>query len=234
MQGSLKNLELPNLIDLIRKNGNNAAIYIQTQGKNATIFLEAGEVIHAEYGDLVGKPALQALFFLQDGDFYVREQEQTPDKTISEPWNALLLEMLQSMDEMSAAQTEVEDSLSEEGTDPINTLFQESGLGFLAVIGIDGAVYLLLSESQEDINEDFIGSVTASLFTSSDWALQELLGGSLKSILVEGEHGRVVLSTIEPARFLLALIPTDENLGISLAWIRTFKEYVKKSVDLKT
>lgn len=230
MQGSLKNLELPNLIDLIRQGGNDAAIYIQAPKGTATIFLEAGNVVHAEYGALTGKPALRAIFFLQDGNFYVSEQVKTPEKTITEPWNALLLEMLQAMDEIQATQDDnLDDNSSEDKLTKENKhferLFQESGLGFFAIIGIDGTVHLFFSANQNEINKDIIGSITATLFTSSNKALQELLGGNLESILVEGEYGRIILSTIKSAQFLLAQIPAEENLGIALAWIRTLKEH---------
>ncbi len=232
MQGSLREVNLPNLIELARSVGEAVAIRIEASHGPAEIFLEEGEVVHAVAGGRQGEEALRYLFPLQEGRFVLRPGVRAPHQSIRKPWNSLLLEILQTLDEAQL----------EEGTTPspeaaggpledLAALLTEAGLEGAAVISVDGLVYAYAFPQAAEVDEDLLGAVAASLHTLGARSVQQLHRGQLLRILVQGSEGHIVVAMVNPNTLLLALTPSTTSLGIAFAEVRTLAAKVAQMLN---
>jgi hypothetical protein len=105
--GNLKELKLPNLIQLNCLEKNTAKLTINANNKFGVIYFENGEIVHAEYDPFVGEKAIYAMLELKDGQFKVENDVKAPTVTINNSWSNILLEGLRILDERNAEETDV-------------------------------------------------------------------------------------------------------------------------------
>jgi hypothetical protein len=78
---------------------NSSILEINAAGRHGMIFIEDGQVIHAEDGPLTGVPAFNELLSLAGGNFQVKPFAVPPRRSISGSWEFLLMEAAQKRDE---------------------------------------------------------------------------------------------------------------------------------------
>jgi hypothetical protein len=78
------------------------AVRVQRDGHTGRIFFAGGQIVHAEYDDLKGEPALFALLRWPGGNFSVEDGLRPLDDSINRDWHSLLLEAAQFADEQAA------------------------------------------------------------------------------------------------------------------------------------
>jgi hypothetical protein len=96
--GNLRDLKLPNLIQLNCMERNTAKLTIEHAGKFGIIYFQDGQIAHAEYEPDIGDAALFRLMELQEGKFKVENGVRPPLISIKTHWNNLLLEGLHQLD----------------------------------------------------------------------------------------------------------------------------------------
>ena len=101
--GNLRDLKLPNLIQLNCMERNSAKLTIEHAGKYGMIYFHEGQIVHAEFDPDIGEKALFRLIGLPEGNFKVENGVKAPMSTISTHWNSLLLEGLHQLDTMHAS-----------------------------------------------------------------------------------------------------------------------------------
>jgi hypothetical protein len=98
--GSLAQVDLPALVELARQLPD-ACLRLYSDGNTAVIYLRDGEVVHATSGLQEGEPALLFAFSLRHGTFTLQSHTPAPDQTIELPWNSLLLNALNHLDDQA-------------------------------------------------------------------------------------------------------------------------------------
>jgi len=98
-QGSLKELHLPDVIQLVSVSGKTGAFYLQKGSEAGTIWLQAGRIVHALFGELSGEEAVYALATWNDGTFRFAQEEASPGHTITKNNTSLLMEAARRLDE---------------------------------------------------------------------------------------------------------------------------------------
>jgi hypothetical protein len=98
-QGSLKELPLADIIQLVSVGGKTGRFTLSRQGEEGVIFLRNGNIVHAHLGDLVGEEAIYALAIWNDGDFLFAPAEETPQHTVKRSNTNLLMEAARRSDE---------------------------------------------------------------------------------------------------------------------------------------
>ena len=68
-QGSLKELPLPDIIQLVSVSGKTGVFALKTADQSGEIYLRNGEIFHAATGDVAGEEAVYELAIWQEGDF---------------------------------------------------------------------------------------------------------------------------------------------------------------------
>jgi len=98
-QGSLKELPLPDIIQLVSVSGKTGKFSLTREGDKGFIYLKNGQMIHAQVADLVGEEAIYALAIWNQGDFQFSPNEEPQQQTISKSNTNLLMEAARRLDE---------------------------------------------------------------------------------------------------------------------------------------
>ncbi len=98
-QGSLKELPLPDIIQLVSVSGKTGKFTLSRDNDRGYIFLKNGQMVHASIGDLTGEEAIYALAIWNHGDFQFVPGEESDRQTISKSNTNLLMEAARRLDE---------------------------------------------------------------------------------------------------------------------------------------
>ncbi len=98
-QGSLKELPLPDIIQLVSVSGKTGRFTLTKETERGFIYLRGGQMIHAVIGDLVGEEAIYALAIWNSGEFQFSPSEEPERQTITKSNTNLLMEAARRLDE---------------------------------------------------------------------------------------------------------------------------------------
>ena len=98
-QGSLKELLLPDIVQLVSVSGKTGKFVLTRDDREGHIFLKDGQIIHAEVGDVSGEEAVYALAIWDDGEFVFTPGNNPTEQTITKSNTNLLMEAARRLDE---------------------------------------------------------------------------------------------------------------------------------------
>jgi hypothetical protein len=98
-QGSLKELPLPDIIQLVSVSGKTGKFTLTRDSDRGYIFLKNGQMVHAIVGDLIGEEAIYSLAIWNQGEFQFSPSEEPDRQTISKSNTNLLMEAARRLDE---------------------------------------------------------------------------------------------------------------------------------------
>ena len=99
VEGNLKDMNLPSLVQIMCLERRRLALVVRRPGEEGRIFFDDGQIIHAQVGTLVGAEAVYRLLGWTSGAFCVSNHVQPAHRTVTVPWNHLLLEGIRRLDE---------------------------------------------------------------------------------------------------------------------------------------
>jgi len=140
--GNLRDLKLPNLVQLNCMERNTVKLTIEHAGKYGFLYFQNGQIAHAEYEPEVGESAFFRLLYLSEGHFKVENGIRPPMVSIKTHWNNLLLEGLHHVDSMESSNKSHEQQI-------VSMLMNVKGVQNAAVIQPDGDIVA----STKDIDE---------------------------------------------------------------------------------
>ena len=100
-RGVLRRVSLPDVLQMECLSRSSAVLEISTKALRGHIFIQEGQIIHAEAGDRTGEDAFNYLMSLAVGDFNVKPFHEPSDRSISSSWEFLLMEAARKRDEAS-------------------------------------------------------------------------------------------------------------------------------------
>ncbi len=100
--GSLTDLSAMDIIQSVATGDKDVEITLHSNGKKGKIYIQGGEIIHAQSGDLVGEKAFYDLMAFQEGDFEIVPCSKFPGRTVHGNTMSLLMEGARLVDEMAA------------------------------------------------------------------------------------------------------------------------------------
>ncbi len=98
-QGSLKELPLPDVIQLVAASEKTGIFLIEDAGGEGRIFLRRGRIVHAEAGNASGEEAVYAMATWIGGEFRFDTGDAPDAESISKSNTELLIEAARRMDE---------------------------------------------------------------------------------------------------------------------------------------
>ena len=99
-QGSLRELPLPDIVQLVSVSGKTGRFALRRDGHpGGEIYLRGGQIVHARVGDLEGEEAVYELAIWPEGDFAFHAGEDSPRATIQKSNTNLLMEAARRIDE---------------------------------------------------------------------------------------------------------------------------------------
>ncbi|MEM6701419.1 MAG: DUF4388 domain-containing protein [Acidobacteriota bacterium] len=125
-QGSLAELPLPDIIQLVSVSGKTGRFTLTRDDRAGQIYLRSGQIVHASSirrpevsedgegdqelrgSELTGEEAIYELATWNDGDFVFTPGEESADETIDKPNTNLLMEAARRMDEWQVLRKKIE------------------------------------------------------------------------------------------------------------------------------
>jgi len=98
-QGSLAELHLPDIIQLVSVSGKSGVFRLIDGDHRGDIWLQEGRIVHAEHEDLSGEEAVYALAIWRTGEFRFEAGIDSPRQTITKSNTNLLMEAARRLDE---------------------------------------------------------------------------------------------------------------------------------------
>jgi hypothetical protein len=98
-QGSLKELPLPDIIQLVSVSGKTGKFTLTREGDRGFIYLKNGQMVHAAVADLIGEEAIYSLAIWNQGEFQFSPSEEPDRQTITKSNTNLLMEAARRLDE---------------------------------------------------------------------------------------------------------------------------------------
>jgi hypothetical protein len=98
-QGSLAELHLPDIIQLVSVSGKTGVFHLSDATHRGDIWLHEGRIVHAETEDLSGEEAVYALAIWRVGEFRFEAAAAAPRQTIQKSNTNLLMEAARRLDE---------------------------------------------------------------------------------------------------------------------------------------
>ena len=99
LQGSLSDVSLADLIQLISASQKTGVFSVQNGSDQGQIFLEDGKIVHGSKENLTGNEAVYDIASWDNGEFVFTSGVEPPDKTITDSNNQLLMEAARRQDE---------------------------------------------------------------------------------------------------------------------------------------
>jgi len=106
-QGSLEELPLPDVIQLVAASGKTGKFAVTSRLGSGDIFLQDGEIVHSTMGPLTGEEAFYELATWQEGEFVFTPGEEASDRTVKKSNTNLLMQAAQRIDEWKVLVTKV-------------------------------------------------------------------------------------------------------------------------------
>ncbi len=124
--GTLRNIQITDIIQMCCLAGASLSIRVTQDSDLGTIFIEDGEVVHAECGAMVGVEAFFTILGWPSGQFETMEAPAIDEPTIKEACQFLLMEAARQADEMAILESESngesEEVLDFEDSTPLRVL----------------------------------------------------------------------------------------------------------------
>jgi hypothetical protein len=98
-QGSLKELPLPDIIQLVSVSGKTGVFSLRNGSDSGEIYLRKGQIAHATVGALSGEEAVYELAIWREGDFVFEPGRETETTSITRSNTNLLMEAARRIDE---------------------------------------------------------------------------------------------------------------------------------------
>ncbi len=232
LKGNLTDMNVSDLIQVQCNTGERAALVVRRDGREGTIYFDAGEVIHAVCSDLEGEAAVYELLTWGEGTFEVVPGVRPALATITGPWSALIMEGLRRYDERRAAQASRSrvDTRKERGLMAAETrrqrlartlreLIDTSGdVNGVAIVSLDGLI--MAADLPASVEQARVGAVAAAILNLSGRSVKQLSHGDLQQTTIQGTSGYIILTQAGPNAVLVALTGQGVNLGMVFLEVR--------------
>lgn len=239
MQGSLKEMMVSDLIQHACLEGETALITLENsaEAEAARLYIDKGQIVHAESGDQKGEEVVYTLLEWIDGTFTLEKDISPPTKSINQDYVALLLVGAKKLDEQNAKGNPVKEvkqmSTKKKGemlAELLDRILSEStDLEGAAIVGTDGLVYSINIPSGK-YDQDLVGAVAAALLGASRRSTDQLNRGNLAQTLIQGSSGNIIVTPLGQQTIFVALTSDQVNLGMAFAETRSAKDQLVEVV----
>ena len=97
--GTLRQVGLQEVIQMECNGSHSSILEIRNSQLSGQLYIEAGVMVHAAVGTLVGEQAVYRLLSLKGGEFQLKPFQPPPQRTVHSGWEILLMEAARASDE---------------------------------------------------------------------------------------------------------------------------------------
>jgi two-component system chemotaxis response regulator CheB len=214
--GTLRNIQITDIIQMCCLAGASLCIRVTQDNDRGTIYIEDGEVVHAECGRAVGVEAFFIILGWPSGQFETMEPPAIETPTIKEPCQFLLMEAARQADEWATAKKEkVPDEPELFGSEKIKVLIVDDSpimsKILSSMLAADGTIEVIGTAKNGEEALKMMKSFTPDLITLD--VNMPVMDGStaLKHIMISTPCPVIIMSNLAPSSYdtLLSFL----NLG---------------------
>jgi CheY-like chemotaxis protein len=141
--GMLRQVGLPDVIQIECWRRNSSILEVRNQRMHGQIYIEAGAIVHAAVGTLIGEKAVYRLLSLTGGEFRLQPFKKPPECTVHGQWEFLLMEAARIHDEEATTiitKSDVAGQTTPSAPTPFapGTEFHAVGENVIEMVGHDG------------------------------------------------------------------------------------------------
>jgi hypothetical protein len=119
IKGDLKDMNLSSIITLNCNEGKRACLQIGQGNREASVFFDKGQIVHAVLGSEEGEEVVYELLTWDEGTFEIVPNVPPPKHTITTHWSGLLLDGMRRVDEDAANRDGSDNVMEFEGKEEI-------------------------------------------------------------------------------------------------------------------
>jgi len=217
-QGSLKELPLPDIIQLVSVSGKTGAFVLSSGHQEGRIFLRDGEIVHAVVGAVQGEEAVYELAIWQDGRFVFKAGIGSEIRTVEKSNTNLLMESARRIDEWKVLSKRVPS---------MNLVPVFASQGSPSSVSFTPNEWSVICKIDERRNIEDLASVLGI----SAFEVSKLLYGLLTAGLIELHEG---LDAPQLARLAGLSAPELEHLVSDLSgWARELLQDQERRVEIE-
>jgi len=158
-RGVLRRVGLQDVLQMECLARSSSVLEISTNQARGSVFVQDGQIVHAQVGELTGEEAFNHLMALAGGNFNLKPFTEPPARTISGSWEFLLMEAARQRDE--ANDPSLSPSAAEGGKSITAPPGQQEAFGLAPAvaaqaIGRVGEVESLLTPSMASVPEETV------------------------------------------------------------------------------
>ena len=236
LSGSLGEVDVPGILELARQMPGTIFAHITTTDTEYVIVLNNGEVVHAfnQHGN--GPHILFEVFGVQTGSFSIEKGDAPPQElTINLPWNTLLLQGLQHLDETKDSITTATEKKTMSTKEKLEEVLREMaaelepGLFGIGVAGSDGmgiAYNKVTGETAENISAQM-----ALVVQVSRRSAQRLGNSQVEDVQVTSDKSYLIGRFLgDNEHFVFVNVNRDSVLGNVRLVMRNYSDRLLKAV----
>ncbi len=212
-QGGFRGVQSKSLVDIIQLeclSQSSCVLKIANGVTEGRIWIQNGEVIHAEAPGLLSEPAFQRILGWKTGSFEILPSDLNKERTIFTSYQGLLLNTAQAFDEAASLAITAEPDLNPSAhhtTDSaafFSELSQLDGVEFVLATGSDSKTRFCWGLSEPEATADWIHKTVES-FQSLGQTLQF---GEMKQVIGSGPQRKLAILNSEKAELCIGFPPT--------------------------
>jgi hypothetical protein len=202
VKGNLRDISLTSLISINCNEMSQARLSVTKQGKQASVFFDEGNIVHAELDSMEGEEAIYKLLQWEEGEFDLENGIPAPKQTIHTPWSSVLLHGMHRKDEENAG-LDMDTQLKSKDF----TQAENAGKILAAIQRVDGvnAAFLCHKKGGQIISEDAGGwPVLAPFLMQHGGRMAESLDQrGMDFILLSDGKSRVMIVPYDPGLLVI-------------------------------
>jgi predicted regulator of Ras-like GTPase activity (Roadblock/LC7/MglB family) len=240
MKGNLHDMAVADLIQHVCRDRKTAKVSIRISGRQAVLFFEDGNIVHASLDDMAGEEVIYEILRWEEGSFEMEIGVKPPAKTIEKSWSSLLLEGARRLDETGAgdaifpADIDSNKEATEMASNYEQILKEMSNeiTGYIAsaLVGMDGIN--LASNAKAKVDADAISGQMTVLLKLIDVSVEKLGAGEVEDNLTTTEAAYLLMRPLPGKQYYLGMVADRKtgNLGNMRLISKTYAERVSKAM----
>jgi hypothetical protein len=212
--GSVSATSVAEVLQFQRGNRFSGSIVFECGGQQASVYLHAGEVVHAEAGNVRGEQAIRAILSWPSGNFQAHANVTSVARTIDKRLEHLLLDSLRQIDEERTGLRPLDPAATPApagGQTPRPASTPPSAA--LKAQAVAGATYAVVLRGGQPLRD---GSPRAEALAARSTYLLSVIAGPLARALGLGEMSSACHSSPD-AEQLLLFRSQEAHLAVSVA-----------------
>lgn len=220
---TFESIGLLSVMQILNMDRKSSALQVDVDGNKGVIYFKDGEIIHAEYENLIDEEAALQLISLNRGIISVKKIKKNVKRTIKREFVDFCAEILKKMDDLKKNKKKVSKKKSKINKkkevkmarikDVLTTLKDEvTGFQTASVFGRDGIPVAI--ENPANLDVDAFSAKFAMVSSLVSKSIKDLSGGKVSEILIEEEKGWTLIRPIgETGLYLFIAVTSEATLG---------------------